>query len=175
MVARRRKRLGQAVGRIRKPETARPTQIDSSELDEYVGYALRKAQVAFFGSFIHAMRDLEVRPAEFAALVVINANHGLTQSALAATLGIDRSAGVIMLDRLEGMGLAQRVPSPTDRRSYSLVLSKAGKDLLAVLIDRAKRQEDLILAEFSDLERKTLLTQLRKLSEKAAIKATEED
>ena len=161
----RRVRSAQAAERTKKQDNATAVPIDTSALNEYVGYVLRRAQIAFFRDFIQSIDNL--RPAEFAALVIINANPGLSQSALAAALGIDRSAGVNMLDNLEGMGLAQRVPTPTDRRSYSIVLSELGKNTLATLNDKVRQQENTLLAQFSGGERDTLIRLLLKICETA--------
>lgn len=152
-----------SVSSVVNRETAASTPVDVQRLNRFVGYALRRAQVAYFGDFARAVGGTDIRPAEFAALVVISANQGLTQSAIALVLGIDRSAGVSLIDRLESKGLALRVPVPTDRRSYAIMLTAAGQELLGQLMTSVTEHEDLMLKNLSKAERDTLLELLHKL------------
>jgi DNA-binding MarR family transcriptional regulator len=111
--------------------------IDAGPLAGKLGYALRRAQLAVFEEIITAFAEVDLRPAQYAVLVLLDHAPGLKQSDVAGALGIQRANFVALFDGLESRGLARRCPTPNDRRSYALYLTDAGKTLLA----RAARLE----------------------------------
>ncbi|WP_170958840.1 MarR family transcriptional regulator [Magnetospirillum sp. 15-1] len=132
-------------------------------LDDIVGYRLRRAQVVVYQDYVRTVGSLDIRPSQFAALTIIGANPGLSQTTLAATMGIDRSGAVILIDALEGKGLASRVPSPVDRRTYAIMLTENGQKTLAEL-KRLVAEHDLrITSKLSDAERTVLRDLLHRL------------
>jgi MarR family transcriptional regulator, transcriptional regulator for hemolysin len=58
-------------------------------------------------------------------------NGEYTQKALAEMVGIDKTTMVVTIDELEEAGLAERRPSPSDRRAHVIVVTKAGTRKLA--------------------------------------------
>jgi MarR family transcriptional regulator for hemolysin len=54
-----------------------------------------------------------------------------TQIRLAELSGLDKTTMVVTLDELEKAGLAERRPSPTDRRARLVAVTKAGKRVVA--------------------------------------------
>jgi len=101
--------------------------VDFDILPNLVGYHLRRAQVTVFNDFVKSMSIMAITPGQFGVALLIYANPGLTQSALARAVGIERSTMVAVIDALESRGLVERRPSPVDRRSYALVSSALGK------------------------------------------------
>jgi DNA-binding MarR family transcriptional regulator len=136
---------------------------DFGLLTELIGYQVRRAQVVVFQHFAEAFAALALTPGQFGALVLIQANPGLSQSALGAALGVDRSTVVPLIDRLEGRGLVVRAASPKDRRSHALQLSPAGAALLAQAETRVRAHEATIAGRLSEAERRTLLTLLSRI------------
>ncbi len=132
-------------------------------LDDIVGYRLRRAQVVVYQDYVQAVGSLDIRPSQFAAMTIIGANPGLSQTTLAATMGIDRSGAVILIDALEGKGLASRIPSPNDRRTYAIMLTEAGQKTLAELKQRVAEHEMRITAHFTEEERVVLRDLLYRL------------
>ena len=90
----------------------------------------RRAQVWVFQDFIRTLSAIDLRPAQFSVLAVIGANPGMSQAELADTLAIERARLVHMLDHLQQRGLTERLPSPTDRRTHALQLTREGHKLL---------------------------------------------
>jgi len=144
-------------------EPANATPIDMDVLDRIVGYSLRRAQTAIYTDYVQTVGAMGVRPAQFAAMVIISANPGLTQSALSAIMGIDRSAAVSLIDFLEGQGWAERVPSPTDRRSYSIMITAQGSTMLDHLKGLVEDSDRRVTAALSPEERALLMDLLRRL------------
>jgi DNA-binding MarR family transcriptional regulator len=54
-----------------------------------------------------------------------------TQKALSELVGIDKTTMVVTIDELEKDGLAERRPSPSDRRAHVIAVTKAGQRKLA--------------------------------------------
>lgn len=107
-----------------------PGQLDLGPLPRLTGYALRRAQLTVFEDFIATLAELDLRPAQYSVLLVLERNPGSTQTAVAAALGIQRANFVTLLDGLERKDLARREPSPTDRRSHALTLTPHGEAVL---------------------------------------------
>lgn len=105
-------------------------QVDLGLLGNLLGYRLRRAQLAAFQDFIIAMKDYDLRPAQFSVLAIIAANPGLKQSRVSEALGINRANFVALLDELEQRKLARRAAAPGDRRSNALYLTPKGESFL---------------------------------------------
>ncbi|MGV3635909.1 MAG: MarR family winged helix-turn-helix transcriptional regulator [Pseudorhodoplanes sp.] len=115
--------------------------IDLDVLTSHLGYSLRRAQVWVFQDFIRTLSVIDIRPAQYSVLVVIGANPGLSQAELADRLAIERARLVHMLDDLQKRGLTERLPSPTDRRTHALQLTKEGQKVLKRAKALAARHE----------------------------------
>jgi DNA-binding MarR family transcriptional regulator len=105
------------------------------ELSELLGYSLKRAQLRIFEDFLRCVAPLQLTPAQFSVLLLLEKNPGRNQSEIASTLGILRPNFVAMLDGLEGRDLCARMRSTNDRRSHIVVLTDRGRAVLA----RAKR------------------------------------
>jgi DNA-binding MarR family transcriptional regulator len=105
------------------------------ELAGLLGYSLKRAQLRVFDDFMRCMAPLQLTPAQFSVLLLLENNPGRNQTEIANTLGILRPNFVAMLDALESRGLCTRMRSPNDRRSHVLMLTDKGRVTLA----RAKK------------------------------------
>ncbi len=114
---------------------AEDAPIELGELSELLGYALKRAQLKIFEDFLRCMAPLQLTPAQFSVLLLLDRNPGRNQTEIASTLGILRPNFVAMLDGLESRDLCVRMRSVNDRRSHQLVLTDKGKAVLA----RAKK------------------------------------
>jgi len=126
---------------------------------------LRRAQTAVFADFIARLAVIDLRPAQYALLEVIDANPGLSQSAAAAALGIQKANFVALVGELESRSLLLRRRSRADRRSYALELEPAGVRLL----ERARKvhvaQEARFAAQLGASGRERLLVLLHRLAQ----------
>jgi DNA-binding MarR family transcriptional regulator len=129
-----------------------------------IGYHLRRAQVHLFADFARTMADAQMTPGQFGVISLIGANPGLTQSALARAVGIERSTMVAVIDGLQERGLVERCPSPVDRRSYALVLTADGAALLDRLIPLVRAHERNVARRLSAADKDKLIELLTKLS-----------
>ncbi len=105
-------------------------KLNLGPLTEYVGYALRRAQMATVARFLGALKDVDLRPTQFAVLTVIKENPGVRQCEVCAALGIQKANFVPLLNELQRRGLAVRKAGISDRRSSALHLTLEGQALL---------------------------------------------
>ena len=106
--------------------TASTERLELAELNDRVGYFLRRLQVAVFNNFIRTLAPLNVRPAQYSILVLIAANPGRSQAAIGQALNIERARLARMLHELERRDWIERRAAPADRRSHSLFLTDPG-------------------------------------------------
>ena len=131
-------------------------------LDDLLGYHLRRAQVLSFQNFVEVLGD-KISPGQVGVLCLVSANPGINQTRVGNALGIDRSTLVAVIDRLEDRGLIERTPSPKDRRSHALVLTKGGQDYLDQTLPQLAEHERQIADRLSADERRTLIDLLQRV------------
>jgi len=115
--------------------------IDIGMLGGWVGFHLRMAQIASFQSFARHAKGIDLSPGRFAALVLIDRNPGISQTALSRAIGSDKSTLTPMLDKLVKTGLVSRERTHADRRLYQLKLTAAGKTTMRKMQDHAQQHE----------------------------------
>jgi DNA-binding MarR family transcriptional regulator len=150
----------------RKATTASESEVASvldSSLHNLVGYMLRRAQMKLSQHLNTRLEAHDLRPAHFTALTIIEQSPGLMQAELARALAIEPPQAVLMVNKLEERGLAMRVRSNPDKRSYGLFLSKAGEALLKQLKAVVQQSDRESTASLTDAEREQLLQLLAKL------------
>jgi len=132
-------------------------------LNERLGYFVRRIQVWIFQDFIRRLSRVNLSPAQFSVLVVIDRNRGLSQADLAATLGIERARLVRMLNGMERRGLTQRLPAPADRRRHALRLTREGRKILSRAKALAAQHEAALKQKLGRDSYRLLITTLRAL------------
>src|SRR3954462_2349357 len=115
--------------------------------------------------FAERLAPLDLHPRHFGMLNQLAVNEGQSQQALGRALGIHRSAVVALVDDLERRGLAERRRDPTDRRAYTLYLTRKGRDVLADLRRIADEREADLLAALKPPERRQLISLLQRVAE----------
>lgn len=153
---------------VKKSRTAKfPTQktgeIDYGGLPNLLGYLLRQSQILVFQHFANNLGEMEITPGQHGLLVLISCNPGISQTALAKAVGVERSTLGEVIMYLEKRALVERRPFPQDRRSNALYLSLAGQSFLAKSIAVVEAQDQDLTQHFSHQERQTLINLLRKL------------
>lgn len=139
--------------------------IQLGELSERLGYSLKRAQLRIFEDFIRCVAPLQLTPAQFSVLLLLEKNPGRNQTEIANTLGILRPNFVAMLDGLESRELCVRVRSDNDRRSHILSLTDKGRVILARAKKLVAAKHEARLSELlGDDNRMHLLKMLDKIA-----------
>ncbi|MCW9034874.1 MAG: MarR family transcriptional regulator [Alphaproteobacteria bacterium] len=143
--------------------SAKDTPLDQGVLPDLIGYQLRRAQFVVFSDFQKTLAERYVTPGQYGVLTLIGKNPGLTQSALSRAIGIERSTMVAVIDKLEGANFVERRPSPSDRRSYALMLTEEGEKVMADIEPLVERQDNSISEILGPEDKAKLLELLTRL------------
>jgi len=125
---------------------ATPSLPIANSLDSLLGYQLRRASAVMMADLARELGDLELRPAEVTALLVIGENAGCSQTEVGQVLGIKRANMVPIVSRLMDRGLVDR--EKADGRSHALSLTEAGQATARDALDRIARHEQRFSALF---------------------------
>jgi MarR family transcriptional regulator for hemolysin len=86
-----------------------------------------------------------------------------TQSEIARAVGLDKTTMVVTLDELEAAGLAERRPSPKDRRARVIAVTAAGERKVREAEEIAERIRADVLSALPEGEREVFLKALTQL------------
>ena len=86
-----------------------------------------------------------------------------TQTQVAEQCALDKTTMVVTLDELEAAGLAERRPSPTDRRARVIVVTEAGRAKVREAHEIAARVHADVLSALPEDERGPFMDALAKL------------
>ncbi|MDR6192498.1 DNA-binding MarR family transcriptional regulator [Agrobacterium pusense] len=136
-----------------------PSQSDSDLLipeafRDVIGYHLRVAQEVSFQAFSAMLEKTDLKPGWYSILTILSEYEELTPSELSKVCGRDRSTLTSTLKGLSIRGLIERRQNPDDQRSYSVSLTKAGREMYSRLHAFAQehdRRLDEIVGKDKDL------------------------
>lgn len=124
-----------------------------------LGWLLHNANWALATAMTAALAPLGISGRAYHVLRAASSGEH-TQKALAEMVGIDKTTMVVSVDELEDAGLAERRPSPSDRRAHVIAVTKAGERKLA----KAEAVKEQVQAEALETlpaaQRKALLNAL---------------
>ncbi len=110
-----------------------------------------------------ALASAGAHRSQYAVLAALDERGPLSQTELSASVGLDRSDMVRLLDTLVADDLVVREPDPDDRRRNRIVATDAGRARLRELDDILASAQAEATAALSDAERERLVALLRKL------------
>jgi DNA-binding MarR family transcriptional regulator len=110
-----------------------------------------------------ALREVGITPRDHAVLATARGSEH-TQTDLARLVGLDKTTLMVTLDELEGKGLAERRPLPTDRRARVIAVTPAGEDVLARSEDALNRSRTAVLELLPADERAAFMRALGRLA-----------
>jgi DNA-binding MarR family transcriptional regulator len=132
-------------------ETALPQiQRVARELAQSNGFLLARLGMGFKTKAIARAEEAGFELYDYSVLAILAEGVRETQGTIAATLGVDPSRLVALLDALEERGLVQRQRDPLDRRRHVVSITPEGKRELARIRRVFKQLEDEFFAPFDD-------------------------
>jgi DNA-binding MarR family transcriptional regulator len=137
--------------------------IDFDELPAYVGYQVRRAQAKIFTDFEATLGNFDFTPGSFGVLTLIRANPGITQVALAAAFGVDKSTMSPVIFRLEKRGLIRREVLASDRRCHALYLEASAEPQFLAAREKVRAFEASVASRLFKPEQRELSRLLAKL------------
>jgi DNA-binding MarR family transcriptional regulator len=136
-----------------------------------IGFTVSSVGYAVARRFRQTLAPLQLEPREFALLRAVGAAEGLSQQAAAERLQIPPSRMVAFVDALEARALLERRHNPLDRRTRTLYLTAAGRELLEQALELATELERHLCAQLNGAERELLLDLLQRVGSQLGLVA----
>lgn len=137
----------------------------TSELNRSPIHLLHRAGQCAGDIFQAEMADGSLTPRQYAVLVTVSQNEGLSQTHLVEQTGIDRSTLADIVRRMLKKGLLQRRRTREDARAYAVKLTDAGWDALHGATPHTQRVDERILAALPSQNRERFLKDLSNIVE----------
>ncbi len=134
-------------------------------LDKSAGHLLHRAVQFAADRFVAAIGDSNVTLRQFTVLCALEAQAGLTQTALVGVTGIDRSTLAELVTRMAAKSLVVRQRAEQDGRANIVRLTEQGRAELEALRPRVARADEAILKALSKGQRQSFLNALIKIDE----------
>ncbi|MGW3204503.1 MarR family winged helix-turn-helix transcriptional regulator [Streptomyces sp. NPDC001135] len=123
---------------------------------ERLGSHLKRAEQALNATKTAVLKPAGLTVAQYAALLHLSANPGISAAALARLCGVTPPTMNTVLKNLQDRDLITRSPHEWHRNVLETRLTDEGRAVLADADTRAVRVERALAAEFTDAERDTL-------------------
>ncbi|MCH1626750.1 MarR family winged helix-turn-helix transcriptional regulator [Fredinandcohnia quinoae] len=94
------------------------------------GFLLGKILQQMENKFAEGLIPFNINARQYGVLLFIQENPYSSQKDISDNLQIDRTTMVSHIDHLETLGIVERAKNPNDRRSYSLMITEKGNDVL---------------------------------------------
>ena len=99
-------------------------------------------------------------PRQFAVLISVFQNPGMSQTALVEASGIDRSTLTEVLRRMIERGVISKSRTPADQRANALYLTEDGNTMLEMALQAAERAQARILEPIPETDRPSAINML---------------
>lgn len=136
--------------------------LDLKNLPGHFARRVHQLAVAFYNQEVG---ELKVTPVQYSALQSIANEPGIDQKTLATRIGFDTSTIAGVIDRLEARGLVERTVDPSDRRARLVTPTPEGSQILAAVVPRMIRAQELLLAPLTGAERTEFIRLMQKVVE----------
>jgi DNA-binding MarR family transcriptional regulator len=143
-------------------------EIAARRLDGSPIHLLHRAGQCAAEIFQSEMESGDLTPRQYAVLVTVSQNEGLSQTHLVDRTGIDRSTLADIVRRMLKKGLLQRRRTKEDARAYAVKLTEEGWRTLKAADPVARRVDDKVLAVLPAAQRERFLTDLNTIVQSLA-------
>jgi DNA-binding MarR family transcriptional regulator len=130
-----------------------------------LSFLVRHAWLSMRTAVAEALTEYELSVAQYATLMKLDEQPGMTVADLARTMSSARQSANEMLGGLEKAGLIVRRPHPSDRRAQQAFLTEAGRKRLYAAGPAVQAVEEELETGFSAAEREVVRSWLRRMAE----------
>ena len=127
-----------------------------------LAWLLSQAHFAMLSELHAALRPQGVTPRGYHVLIAAQTGDR-TQTELAGLVGLDKTTMVVTVDELESAGLAERIPSETDRRARVISVTAKGDKVVSECTRLLDEMQAEVLESLPRDERGPLLSGLATL------------
>jgi DNA-binding MarR family transcriptional regulator len=142
---------------------------EAGRLDRSPIHLLHRAGQCAGDVFQGEIGQSDLTPRQYAILLTVSQNEGLSQTDLVARTGVDRSTLADVVRRMLKKGLLQRRRTKEDARAYAVRLTEQGWRVLKSCEPLAKRVDDRILEALPIKNRDQFLADLLTIIESLTI------
>ena len=129
-------------------------------LDSVPGHLIRRCQQRAVDLFTDEVGEDGPNPRQFAVLISVFQNPGMSQTALVEASGIDRSTLTEVLRRMIERGVISKSRTPADQRANALYLTEDGNTMLEMALQAAERAQARILEPIPETDRPSAINML---------------
>ncbi len=133
-------------------------------IEQSLGYLFNYVARLFARAHATCLEQHGVTIGQWAVLMFLWAEDGLTQTALSRQVAIEDATMVRTIDRMERDGLVRRVRNPHDRRQLNIFLTDKGRSLRDVLVPCALAVNATTVQDFTDAEQHQLQAFLHRMT-----------
>ena len=130
-----------------------------------LGYQIAHLNRLYDRRLQDALEDLGVAPGQFAPLVMLFEQDGLTQAELCRRINVEQPTMANTLDRMERDGLVKRQPDPGDKRRATVHLTPRAAEMRNTVMDRARKVSSQAVERMSANDQDTLFHLLARMSD----------
>lgn len=134
-----------------------------SKLDRSPLHLLHRASQCASDIFAAELGEGDLTPRQYAVLLTVSMNEGLSQTHLVERTGIDRSTLADIVRRMLKKGLLQRRRTKEDARAYAVKLTEEGWRVLKSAEPLTRKVDDRILSALPSSQRERLLQDLNSI------------
>ncbi len=117
---------------------------ETPEAQLCLSFLVRQAWLSMRSSVDVVLEEHRLSVAQYAALLVLEDNPGISLSEVARVVASTRQAATELVAGLEREGLAERHRHPENRRTHQVFLSEVGKQRLALARPAVQARERLL-------------------------------
>ena len=130
---------------------------------ENIGFMIQDVARLMRREYNRRVQVTGMTQAQWRAIMVLWRNPGISQARLADILEMQPISVARLLDRMQGGGLVERHPDPTDRRAVRLYLSEKAEPLRQRLCAYGAETRQLVLEGISAKEQEQLMNILNRM------------
>lgn len=114
-----------------------------------LGYQLGLLNRLYDRCLQDALKEFGVAPGQFAPLVMLFEEDGLTQAELCRRINVEQPTMANTLERMERDGLVRRKPDSADRRRAHVFLTQRAKEMQAQVMEAARAVSNRTVSRLS--------------------------
>jgi DNA-binding MarR family transcriptional regulator len=128
-------------------------------------HLLHRAQQFAADRFAAAVGKDPITQRQFAVLVGVAAQEGLTQTDLVNATGIDRSTLAELVARMSKNGYLKRTKAKADARANTVTLTPKGRALYTKALPKVRKADDAILSMVPAAKRSAFVSTLKEIAD----------
>jgi len=133
-------------------------------IEERLGMHVKRVEQQLMAAKNAALRPLGLTVPQYAALLLLSLNPGMSAAALARSCLVTPQTMATVLSNLETKGMVVRQPHSWHGNVIEHLLTESGQEVLALADSEASAIERVIADEFSAAEREQLVAMLDRVS-----------